>query len=152
MGERVIDIEGILKRLPHAFPFVMLDRVLEIGEKDIVAYKNVTYNEWFFQGHFPGHPVMPGVLIVEGLAQTGAIMLFENMDLPEDIVMYFMTIDKVKFRKPVTPGDKLVYKVEALHQVEDPARPRAKFDGKAYVGEQVVAEAIMTAIGAKREV
>ncbi|MCK5224961.1 hypothetical protein KAR04_09315, partial [Candidatus Calescamantes bacterium] len=72
--------------------------------------------------------------------------------LPEDIVMYFMTIDKVKFRKPVTPGDKLVYKVETVHQVEDPTRPRAKFSGKAYVGEKVVAEAIMTAIGAKREV
>lgn len=152
MEKRVINIEGILKRLPHAFPFVMVDRVEEIGENSIKAFKNITYNEWFFQGHFPEHPVMPGVLIVEGMAQTGALLMQEKLELPEDMVFYFMTIDKVKFRRPVNPGDKLEYEVELIHNSDDKERPRARFHGKAFVDGKLTTEATMSAVGAKKEV
>ncbi len=150
MGKnKVIDIQGILKRIPHRIPFVMVDRVEEIGEQKIKAYKNVTINEWFFQGHFPGHPVMPGVLIVEGMAQAAAILMVEEFNLPHDLLMYFLTIDKVKFRQQVVPGDKLVYEIEVKYFSSDPLAPRGKFIGKAFVDGKVVAQAEMGALGQK---
>ena len=110
----MIDINEILSILPHRFPFLLIDRVeeLSIGES-IKAYKNVTYNEQIFQGHFPGHPIYPGVMIIEGLAQAGGVLAFKSMDL-SDKVVYFMSIDNAKFRNPVRPGDKLEYRISVI--------------------------------------
>ncbi len=141
------NIEDILNRLPHRFPFIMVDKVLEITEEKIRAVKNVSINEWYFLGHFPDSPVMPGVLIVEGMAQTGAIMMMENFQLPKNVLVYFMTIDKVKFRQMVRPGDQLVYEITLAHGVNDKVRPRGKFIGKAFVDGVLVAEAQMSAMG-----
>ena len=113
----MIDINEILNILPHRYPFLLIDRVtdLKVGES-LTAYKNVTYGEQIFQGHFPGHPIYPGVMIIEGMAQAGGVLAFKSM--PDDDlsgkVVYFMSIDKAKFRKPVRPGDKLEYKISVI--------------------------------------
>lgn len=119
----MIDINEILSILPHRFPFLLIDRVeeLSIGES-IKAYKNVTYNEQIFQGHFPGHPIYPGVMIIEGLAQAGGVLAFKSMEKDgvdlSDKVVYFMSIDNAKFRNPVRPGDKLEYRISVIkHRV-----------------------------------
>lgn len=115
----MIDINEILSILPHRFPFLLIDRVeeLSIGES-IKAYKNVTYNEQIFQGHFPGHPIYPGVMIIEGLAQAGGVLAFKSMEQDgidlSDKVVYFMSIDNAKFRNPVRPGDKLEYRISVI--------------------------------------
>lgn len=115
----MIDINEILSILPHRFPFLLIDRVeeLSIGES-IKAYKNVTYNEQIFQGHFPGHPIYPGVMIIEGLAQAGGVLAFKSMEKDgvdlSDKVVYFMSIDNAKFRNPVRPGDKLEYHISVI--------------------------------------
>lgn len=115
----MIDINEILSILPHRFPFLLIDRVeeLSIGES-IKAYKNVTYNEQIFQGHFPGHPIYPGVMIIEGLAQAGGVLAFKSMEKDgvdlSDKVVYFMSIDNAKFRNPVRPGDKLEYRIGVI--------------------------------------
>lgn len=115
----MIDINEILTILPHRFPFLLIDRVeeLNIGES-IKAYKNVTYNEQIFQGHFPGHPIYPGVMIIEGLAQAGGVLAFKSMEKEgvdlSDKVVYFMSIDNAKFRSPVRPGDKLEYRIGVI--------------------------------------
>lgn len=115
----MIDINEILSILPHRFPFLLIDRVeeLNIGES-IKAYKNVTYNEQIFQGHFPGHPIYPGVMIIEGLAQAGGVLAFKSMEKDganlSDKVVYFMSIDNAKFRNPVRPGDKLEYRISVI--------------------------------------
>ena len=115
----MIDINEILSILPHRFPFLLIDRVeeLSIGES-IKAYKNVTYNEQIFQGHFPGHPIYPGVMIIEGLAQAGGVLAFKSMEKDgvdlSDKVVYFMSIDNAKFRTPVRPGDKLEYRISVI--------------------------------------
>lgn len=113
----MIDINEILNILPHRYPFLLIDRVtdLKIGES-LTAYKNVTYGEQIFQGHFPGHPIYPGVMIIEGMAQAGGVLAFKSTtdeDLSEKVV-YFMSIDKAKFRKPVRPGDRLEYKISVI--------------------------------------
>lgn len=113
----MIDINEIMNILPHRYPFLLIDRVTElnVGE-NLTAYKNVTYGEQIFQGHFPGHPIYPGVMIIEGMAQAGGVLAFKSMpdeDL-SDKVVYFMSIDKAKFRKPVRPGDKLEYKISVI--------------------------------------
>lgn len=112
----MMDIQEIQQLLPHRYPFLLVDRVVEIvpGQK-LVAYKNVTMNEDFFNGHFPGHPVMPGVLILEALAQAMAILAYktENMD-PKDMVTYLMGVDGARFRKPVVPGDRLQLNIEVI--------------------------------------
>ncbi len=116
----MLDVTEIQKILPHRFPFLLVDRVLDIKEGEYIeAYKNVTIGEHIFQGHFPGHPIYPGVMIIEGMAQAGGILAFKSMDeeSQEDTknkVVYFMSIDKCKFRKPVRPGDRLVYKLKVL--------------------------------------
>jgi len=140
------DIEEIMALLPHRYPFLMVDRVLEIvrGER-ILAVKNVSINEPFFQGHFPIQPIMPGVLILEALAQAGGVIAFDS--LPEEkrgTPVYFMGMDKVKFRKPVVPGDQLMLDVRVLR-----ARGKViKLAGVARVDEQVVAEAeLMATLG-----
>ena len=115
----MIDINEILSILPHRFPFLLIDRVeeLSIGES-IKAYKNVTYNEQIFQGHFPGHPIYPGVMIIEGLAQAGGVLAFKSMEKDgvdlSDKVVYFMSIDNAKFRNPVRPGDRLEYRISVI--------------------------------------
>jgi UDP-3-O-[3-hydroxymyristoyl] N-acetylglucosamine deacetylase/3-hydroxyacyl-[acyl-carrier-protein] dehydratase len=104
----VIDIEEIMRVLPHRYPFLLVDRILEFEEKKrVVGIKNVTINEPFFQGHFPGHPVMPGVLIIEAMAQVGGVLLMGKLEDDERRVVYIMSLDNVKFRRPVRPGDQL---------------------------------------------
>jgi beta-hydroxyacyl-ACP dehydratase FabZ len=137
-----VDARAIQALLPHRYPFLLVDRVLEIGPDKVVALKNVTWNEPFFQGHFPGQPVMPGVLIVEALAQAGAVLAGKatNFD-PATHVVYFMAIDKVKFRKPVVPGDQLVLEVVPLRK----GAAVWKMRGEAKVDGAVVAEAELLA-------
>jgi len=114
-AELPVDIEQIMRILPHRYPFLLVDRIIEMQEKTrIVGLKNVTINEPFFQGHFPGHPIMPGVLIVEAMAQAGGVLLMGTVDDPESKVVYFMSIDNIKFRKPVRPGDQLRFEVDII--------------------------------------
>jgi beta-hydroxyacyl-ACP dehydratase FabZ len=137
-----MDIERILSVLPHRYPFLLVDRILEVtGTSRIVGVKNVTINEPFFQGHFPGHPIMPGVLIVEAMAQVGGCLMMGTMERPETKVVYFMALDRVRFRRPVRPGDQLRMEVEVL-QVRGPT---CRLKGVATVEGQVVAEAEMMA-------
>ena len=139
----VYEIEDIMRVLPHRYPFLLVDRITEIEEnKRVVGIKNVTINEPFFQGHFPGHPIMPGVLIVEAMAQVGGMLLLGTLEEPDTKVVYFMSIDNIKFRKPVRPGDQLVFEVEMI-QVRGKI---AKTRGVARVDGEVVAEAEMAAI------
>lgn len=142
MAAPVVDIAGILAALPHRYPFLLVDRVLEItGDTRIVALKNVSINEPFFQGHFPGHPIMPGVLILEALAQAGGVLLLRELPDPQSKVVYFMTLDAVKFRRPVVPGDQLRLEVDVVQN-----RGRTvRLAGKAVVDGEVAAEAEMMA-------
>lgn len=135
----MMDITEIQKLLPHRYPFLLVDRVIEIEPtKKLVGYKNVTANEEFFNGHFPGHPVMPGVLILEALAQACALLAYKSASLnPKDYVVYLMSIDGAKFRKPVVPGDRLTLTAEVLRQKASVWKQR----GVATVDGQVVAEA-----------
>ena len=138
----MLDINEIMAILPHRYPFLMVDRVLEVEQgKRIVALKNVTMNEPFFQGHFPGNPIMPGVLILEAMAQTGGIMMLNGNDKIKESVVYFMGIDKARFRKPVLPGDTLV--IEAT--MTNMRRSVCQFDAKAYVRGELVCEASLMA-------
>lgn len=135
-----MDIHEILDHLPHRYPFVLIDRVvsLDIG-KEITAIKNVSINEPFFPGHFPYHPVMPGVLIIEAMAQAAAILSFKTMESKpsDDSVYYFAGIDKARFKKPVSPGDQIVLKV----RIDRILRGIWKYSGQALVDDTVVAEA-----------
>ena len=141
-----IDITEILSRIPHRYPFLLIDRAEDFRpSQSIVGIKCVTFNEPFFQGHFPGYPVMPGVLIIEALAQTGAILMSKSLNI--DIagkVIYFMSIDGVRFRSPVRPGDVLKMHVEVTRARGD----IFKFKGKAMVGDKVAAEAEFAAMSA----
>jgi len=140
---RVLDIEDLMKILPHRYPFLLVDRVIELEpQKRVVAIKNVTINEPFFQGHFPGHPIMPGVLIVEAMAQAGGVLLMGAVEDPESKVVYFMSIDNIKFRKPVKPGDQLRFEVEMVQLRGKVAR----IAGVAKVDGAVVCEAEMAAM------
>jgi len=134
----MIDIQGILDILPHRYPFLLVDRVDEIGAERIVARKLVSRNEPHFNGHFPGHPVMPGVLIIEALAQAGALYAAKLVDFdPAKQVIYFMAIDKARFRRPVVPGDVLTLDVTPLRK----GAAIWKLRGEAKVGDDLVAEA-----------
>ena len=136
-------IEDIMKVLPHRYPFLLVDRILEIEEKKrIVGLKNVTINEPFFQGHFPGHPIMPGVLIIEAMAQVGGMLLMGSFDEPESKVVYFMSLDNVKFRRPVKPGDQIRFEIEIV-QIRGAV---CKMRGVGKVEGEVVAEADMAAM------
>jgi len=145
---KIINITEIMKLLPHRYPFILVDRVVELVEGDkIIALKNVTINEPFFAGHFPGAPIMPGVLIIEAMAQTGGILFAVSQ--PEEKrggPVYFMGMDKVKFRKPVVPGDQLIFEVKILNM-----RSKAvKMSGIATVDGKCVAEAeFMATFGGK---
>jgi 3-hydroxyacyl-[acyl-carrier-protein] dehydratase len=139
----LMDINKIQEFLPHRFPFLLVDRVIGIEGEKIHAIKNVSMNEWFFQGHFPGAPVMPGVLVVEALAQAGGILAITKLgDDAKGKVMFFMGIDAVKFRKPVVPGDQLTLKVEMIK-----LKGRiAKMKGEAFVGDELRTECEMLAM------
>lgn len=140
-----LDIHDILKILPHRYPFLLIDRVLELKRKDrIVAIKNVTINEPFFAGHFPELPIMPGVLIVEAIAQAGGALLLTEVEDRTDKVMVFTGIERAKFRRPVGPGDQLRLEVEVKGWRQVPGMTAAKMFGHAYVGSRRVAEATVS--------
>ncbi len=142
------DVVEIQKILPHRYPFLLVDRVIELEKGvSIEAYKNVSISEPIFQGHFPGHPIYPGVMIIEGMAQAGGVLAFqsssaENQEEMKNKVVYFMSIDKAKFRAPVTPGDKLVYKLTVIKQ----RGAVWQLDAKAYVDDKLVAQAELKAM------
>jgi UDP-3-O-[3-hydroxymyristoyl] N-acetylglucosamine deacetylase / 3-hydroxyacyl-[acyl-carrier-protein] dehydratase len=141
-GGVVMDIGRILDVIPHRYPFLLVDRIIEVeGTRRIVGIKNVTINEPFFQGHFPGHPIMPGVLIIEAMAQVGGMLLLGTIEDPDQKVVYFMSLDNVKFRRPVLPGDQLRCELEMLQNRGRTCRMK----GIAYVDGNVVAEAEMMA-------
>lgn len=138
----MIDIQQILKILPHRYPLLLVDRVKEYEPgRRIVGIKNVTINEPFFVGHFPGMPIMPGVLIIEAMAQVGGLMLMDSVENPEDKVVYFMSLDNVKFRRPVTPGDQIEFELEMLRV----RRSTCRMKGVGRVDGVVVAEAELMA-------
>jgi 3-hydroxyacyl-[acyl-carrier-protein] dehydratase len=144
----MMDIKEIQKFLPHRYPFLLVDRIIEIepGTKAI-GIKNVTFNEGFFQGHFPGQPIMPGVLIIEAMAQVAGLLAFcSGANVGKTV--YFMSIEKAKFRKPVVPGDQLRLEINVLHQRGNVW----KFSGNAIVEEKVAAEAEFTAMVTDREI
>ena len=143
----IFDANAIMRIIPHRYPFLLVDKIIDFKPNEsIVGIKNVTINEPFFQGHFPGHPIMPGVLIIEGMAQTGGIMLLNQMDDPSKYVAYFASIDNVKFRKPVMPGDTLRYEMRVIS-----LKPNlSKMRGEAFVGHEKVAEGDFMAILQKK--
>jgi len=142
-----MDVVEIQEILPHRYPFLLVDRVISLDEgENIVSFKNVSISEPVFEGHFPGHPIYPGVMILEGLAQAGGLLAFQSMGLTKEEVknkvVYFMSIDKAKFRKPVRPGDRLEYRVSVIK------RKGAiwMLSGKAYVDDVLVSEAELKAM------
>lgn len=138
----IYDVVEITKKLPHRFPFLLVDKIIELSEKHVVGIKNVTFNEGFFQGHFPDNPVMPGVLQIEAMAQTGGILALSTVPDPENWDTYFLKIDKAKFKRKVIPGDTLIFKLELLAPIR---RGIVSMYGVAYVGESIVSEAELTA-------
>jgi len=142
----MMNIREIQNILPHRYPFLLVDRIVDITPKvRAVGLKNVTANEQFFQGHFPGYPIMPGVLIVEAMAQVAGILAFHSGAQGNSV--YFMSIEKAKFRKPVVPGDQLRFEVDVIQNRSNVW----KFSGQAFVDEQVVAEADFTAMVTEQE-
>ncbi len=142
------NVVEIQKILPHRFPFLLLDRVTDLTKGEYIeGYKNISISEPIFQGHFPDHPIYPGVMIIEGMAQAGGVLAFKSMDNAtqeeiENKVVYFMSIDKAKFRAPVTPGDKLVYKINVIRN----KGAVWQLDAKAYVDDKLVAQAELKAM------
>jgi beta-hydroxyacyl-ACP dehydratase FabZ len=138
-----LDIRKIMQSLPHRYPFLLLDRIVEVVPKErIVALKNVTINEPFFAGHFPGDPIMPGVLIIEAMAQAGGVLVYQSTDLASfDGRIYFLGMDQVRFRKPVVPGDQIELRVRLSHM----RKKAAKVTGTAHVDGALVAEAVLMA-------
>lgn len=138
----LLDIKAIMQVLPHRYPFLLVDRILDfVPGEQVVGLKNVTINEPFFQGHFPGNPIMPGVLIVEAMAQVGGFMLLNSQDNPDNKLVLFMGMDNVRFRKPVVPGDQIRFELVMLRF----RKTVCKMSGKAFVGEDLVAEAELMA-------
>ncbi len=144
----IFNVVDIQKILPHRYPFLLVDRITALDNgKSIEGYKNVSISEPVFQGHFPGHPIYPGVMIIEGMAQAGGVLAFQSLpeeekDQADEKVVYFMSIDKAKFRSPVTPGDKLVYKLDVIKN----KGPVWQLDAKAYVDDKIVAQAELKAM------
>lgn len=144
----VFDISAIQKILPHRYPFLLVDRIIDLKPGEFVTgLKNVTINEPFFQGHFPGKPIMPGVLILEAMGQVGGVLLLNSFENPESKLVYFTSMDQVKFRKPVLPGDQLFIKVEKILF----RRNICKIKAAAYVGDTIVSEAVLSAVVVDKE-
>ena len=142
---KIIDINTISNLLPHTYPFLLIDKIIEMdGDNYGIGIKNVTINEPFFQGHFPGNPIMPGVLQIEGMAQTAAVicMLAHNINEDTNLNIFFMTIDKARFRKPVIPGDVIYYYLKKIRQRSSVW----KYKGEAYVQGSLIAEAEISAM------
>lgn len=137
-AEPVMDINRIRELLPHRYPFLLVDKIIELGKNYIVGVKNITTNEPFFQGHFPQEPVMPGVLQIEAMAQVGGLLVLNSLDDPEKYSTYFLKIDNVKFRQKVVPGDTLIFRVELMAPIR---RGISTMKGYAFVGEKIVCEA-----------
>lgn len=139
----MMDIKEIMTKLPHRYPFLLVDRVLEMDSESITAIKNVTMNEPFFQGHFPSYPVMPGVLIIEAMAQVAGIHTISTAEVvPENAIFFFMGVDAVKFRRQVVPGDQLVMKIQVIKKKKDLVKVKAE----AFVDDQLACEGELTAI------
>jgi beta-hydroxyacyl-ACP dehydratase FabZ len=146
----LMDIQQIQKLLPHRYPFLLVDRILELEPgKRVIGLKNVTINEAFFQGHFPEHPIMPGVLVIEAMAQVGGILLMETLKAnPETRLLYFTGIDRARFRRPVLPGDQVRFEIELLQLRSRNGRMRAR----ALVEGKLAAEAELSCVIVDREV
>ena len=144
----VFDINAIERILPHRYPFLFVDRILELVPGEwVTGIKNVTIGDPFFQGHFPEHPIMPGVLVIESMGQVGGVLLLNTEANPDEKLVYFTGLDRVKFRHPVRPGDQLFVRVEMLYN----RRGVCKMKGRAFVGDRLAAEAEMTAVVVNRE-
>lgn len=138
----VYDTMQVAAMLPHRYPFLLIDKIIELGDKHVVGMKNITFNENFFQGHFPNNPVMPGVLQIEAMAQTGGILALSQVEEPDKWDTYFLKIDKVKFKRKVVPGDYIIFKLELLAPIR---RGIVHMKGRAYVGENLASEGELTA-------
>ena len=147
-SEPIFDSNQISAMLPHRYPFLLVDKIIQIDKESITGLKNVTINEPFFQGHFPGNPVMPGVLQVEALAQTAGVLALNNLEEPSNYWLYFLGIDNCRFKKMVVPGDTLFLRCSLLSEIR---RKKKKIQGDAFVGEKLACTAKMTAMMVKRK-
>ena len=147
-SEIIMDVSKIMSIIPHRPPFLLVDKIIELSETDIVGVKAVTMNEPFFQGHFPGSPVMPGVLQLEAMAQVGGILALSTVDDPENYLTYFLKMDEVKFKAKVNPGDTLIFHLELTAPIR---RGIVQMKGKAFVGNQLVSEGFFTALITKEK-
>ncbi|MEJ5165954.1 MAG: 3-hydroxyacyl-ACP dehydratase FabZ [Thermoanaerobaculia bacterium] len=143
----MMKIDEILKSLPHRYPFLLVDRIIEVGEDYVKGLKNVTINEPFFQGHFPGKPIMPGVLIIEAMAQVGGCLLLKDVPDKENKLVYFMGIDRARFRKPIIPGDQIIFELKVLQKRSN----TCKLWGEAKVDGNLCAEAELLSIMVDKE-
>ena len=134
----IFNVNQIAEILPHRYPFLLIDKILEIGDDYIIGSKNVTFNEPYFTGHFPGNPIMPGVLQIEAMAQVGGVLALSMVDEPEKYSTYFLKIDKVRFKQKVIPGDTLVFRLDLLTPIR---RGIVQMSGKTYVNNKIVSEA-----------
>ena len=138
----MMDIHAILKSLPHRYPFLLVDKIIELSDNHVVGVKNITFNEGYFQGHFPGNPIFPGVLQLEAMAQAGGILALSKVNDPIGWDTYFVKIDGVKFKHKVVPGDTLILKMELTAPIR---RGMVQMHGTAYVGNKLVSEGELTA-------